>query len=94
MCCYQPFVYGIQNPVTFSVVKLPVLCTADFEQLRANLASLRELANDALKLSENICNHWAWFDINATEMVHYCVDTVPYRKRVYSKVTGCSIAIP
>lgn len=85
MCCYQPSVYGIQNPVTFSVIKLPVLCAANFEQLRANLASLRELANDALKLSENICNHRARFDINAAEMVRYGVNTLFNGKRVLKR---------
>lgn len=82
MCCYPPSVDRIQNPVTFRVVKLPVLCAADFQQLGANLASQWKLANDALKLSENVCDNRAWLNINTAQETRYCADAVLYRKRV------------
>lgn len=63
--------YGIQNPVTFCVIKLPVLCIANLQQLRANLASQREQANGILKLREYFRDHRAGFEVNATERVRY-----------------------
>ncbi|GEM_PF-2987746 len=82
MCCHQRSVYGIQNPVAFSVVKLPVFGAADFQQFGANLASQRELTYGTLKLCQYICDNPARLNINTTQETRYGVDTVPYRQRV------------
>ncbi|SUG13848.1 Uncharacterised protein [Salmonella enterica subsp. arizonae] len=79
---HQGSVYGIQNPVAFSVVKLPVFGAANFQQFRVNLTAQRELGYGTLKLCENICDNRARLNINSAQETRYCVDAVLYRQRV------------